>query len=61
MGRCRGIGDLALIASVGDEFDGELQHEAIRVLLKELVEELPPGGVLDHLFQPGRGLHGGKQ
>ena len=61
VGRRRGIGDLTLIASIGDEFDGELQHEAIRVLLGELVEELPPGGVLDHLFQPGRGLHGRKQ
>ena len=29
----RGTGDFALVASVRDEFDGEFEHEAVRVLV----------------------------
>ena len=53
-----GTGDLALEAGVGDELDGELEHEAVWVLLRQLVEELSPGHVLNHLFQPGWCLQG---
>ncbi len=45
-----------MIAGVGDELDGKLEHEAVGVLLGQLVEELSPCGVLDHLLQPGWGL-----
>lgn len=53
---CGRTGDLTLVASVGDELDGELEHEAVGVLLGELVEEFPPCGVLYHLFKPGWSL-----
>ena len=36
--------------------DGEVEHQAVGVGLSQLVEEVPPGGVGDHLLQPGRRL-----
>ena len=47
-----GARDLALEAGVGHQLDGELEHEAVGVLLRKLVEELSPCGELDHLLQP---------
>lgn len=56
MGGGGGAGDLALVAGVGDELHGELEHEAVGVLLHQLVEELAPRRVANHFLQPRRGL-----
>ena len=60
VGGSGGTGDLALIAGVGDELHGKLEHEAVRVLLDQLVEELAPCLVANHLLQPRRGLGAGE-
>ena len=56
---CGGTGYLALEPGIGHEFDGELEHEAVRVLLRQLVEQLSPRRELYHLFQPRRNLNKG--
>lgn len=48
----RGTGDLTLEPGVRHQLDGELEHEAVRVGLGQLVEQLSPRWELDHLFQP---------
>ena len=47
-----GGGRVALVTSICYELDGELEHEAIWVLFGQLVEEVPPRGEADHVFQP---------
>ena len=54
--RSRSTRDLALEACVGHQLDGELEHEAVGVLLRQLVEQFPPGREMDHLLQPRRDL-----
>ena len=44
--------DLSLVAGVRDELDGEVEHEAVGVVLGEAVDERPPRGVLDELGEP---------
>ena len=44
--------DLVLEARVADELDGEVEHEAVGMLLGELVEHVAPHRVLDHLGEP---------
>ena len=41
---------------VSTYLDGEVEHQAVGVSLCQLVEEVSPGGVGDHLLQPGRCL-----
>lgn len=43
-----------LKSSIGDELDCEVEHEAVGVLLGQLVNERAPRGVFNHLRQPGR-------
>lgn len=35
----------------------EVEHQAVRVSLCQLIEEIPPCGVSDHLLQPSRSLN----
>ena len=44
--------DLALEASVADQFDREVEHQTVRVLLRQSVYERTPGGILYQLSQP---------
>ena len=37
-----GVGGVALVTRVCNKFDGKLEHEAVWVLICQLVEELPP-------------------
>ena len=48
--------DFTLEASIRDEFDGKLKHEAVWVLFSKLVEKVTPCSILDHLLKPCRGL-----
>ena len=38
-------GDLSLEAGVTDQLDGEVEHEAVRVVFRQPVDQGPPGGV----------------
>ena len=45
LGRGADAGDLALEAGVADQLDGEVEHEAVGVVLRQPVDQGPPGGV----------------
>ena len=53
--------DLTLEASIRDEFDGKLKHEAVWVLFSKLVEKVTPCSILDHFLKPRRGLRREKE
>ena len=53
--------DLTLEASIRDEFDCKLKHEAVWVLFSKLVEKVTPCSILDHFLKPRRGLRREKE
>lgn len=41
--------------------DSKVKHQTVRILLSQLIEQLSPGGKLNHFSQPGWCLRGSGQ
>ena len=48
-----------LLMGQDKDLNGKLEHEAVRELLCQLVDEVPPGWIANHLLQPWWGLCAG--
>ena len=53
--------DMCVMTGQDKHLNGKLEHEAVGELLCQLVDEVPPGWIANHLLQPWWGLCAGKE